>query len=94
MPLALCPMPLALRSSPYASSTCSLTSSIFDSLNEKYYLDLPKSDDYETLAGLIIHFHESIPDRGEKIRIRPFLFEILQASESKIELVKLQVEEA
>jgi len=64
-----------------------------DFLNEKYHLGIPEGDDYETLAGFIIHFHESIPGRGEKIRIRPFYVEILQASETKIVLVKLKVEE-
>jgi CBS domain containing-hemolysin-like protein len=65
-----------------------------DALNERYHLGIPESDDYETLAGFIIHFHESIPERGEHIRIRPFLIEILQASESRIDLVKLHLEEA
>ncbi len=63
-----------------------------DYLNEKYHLSLPESDEYETLAGFIIDFHESIPEKGEKLEIHPFVFEILQASESRIELVRLKVE--
>ncbi len=63
-----------------------------DYLNDKYKLGLPEADDYETLAGLIIQFHESIPSKGQTIMIKPFIFEILQASESRIELVKLKFE--
>ncbi len=63
-----------------------------DYLNEKYKLNLPESADYETLAGLIIHYHESIPNINEKIFIRKFVFTILQASESRIEKVNLLVE--
>jgi CBS domain containing-hemolysin-like protein len=62
-----------------------------DYLNEKYRLSLPESDDYETLAGFIINFHESIPDPGEKIDVPPFVFEIIQATENRIELVKLRI---
>ena len=64
-----------------------------DYLNDKYKLGLPESEDYETLAGLIIHDHESIPAEGESILIKPFRFDILQASEARIELVRLTIEE-
>jgi putative hemolysin len=60
-----------------------------DYLNEKYKLNLPESDDYETLGGLIIYVHESIPSVDEEIKINSFRFKISQASESRIELVKL-----
>jgi putative hemolysin len=64
-----------------------------DYLNDKYKLGLPESEDYETLAGLIIHDHESIPAEGETILIKPFRFDILQAGEARIELVRLTMEE-
>jgi CBS domain containing-hemolysin-like protein len=64
-----------------------------DYLNEKYKLNLPESDEYETLAGFIINYHESIPEKGESIDIELFSFEILQASESRIELVRLRIKE-
>jgi putative hemolysin len=63
-----------------------------DYLNDKYKLELPESEDYTTLAGLIIHDHESIPDEGETILIKPFRFDILQATDARIELVRLTVE--
>lgn len=62
-----------------------------DYLNEKYKLDLPQDGDYETLAGLIIHKHESIPLVGDQINIGPFCFQILQANGKRIEKVKLVV---
>jgi CBS domain containing-hemolysin-like protein len=63
-----------------------------DYLNDKHKLELPESGDYTTLAGLIIHEHESIPAEGETILIKPFRFDILQATEARIELVRLTVE--
>lgn len=60
-----------------------------DYINDKYKLGLPESEEYTTLAGLIIHDHENIPSAGEVIIILPFRFEITQASESRIEMVKL-----
>ena len=40
-----------------------------DYLNKNYKFNFPESDDYETLAGYIIHYHESIPQIGEEIAI-------------------------
>lgn len=64
-----------------------------DFLNDKYKLGLPESDDYETLAGLIIHAHENIPSEGESILIEPFRFDILEATDARIGLVRLTIEE-
>lgn len=63
-----------------------------DYLNEKYKFNLPESDDYETLGGLIINVHESIPPVNEIIKINSYRFAIIQASESRIELVHLTVD--
>ncbi len=64
-----------------------------DYLNEKYDFHLPESDEYETLGGLIINQHESIPDKNEVITIRDFEFKISQVSEKRIELVILKIKE-
>jgi CBS domain containing-hemolysin-like protein len=63
-----------------------------DYLNEKYELELPESDNYETLGGLIIDLHESIPQVNDEIIHEQFRFIITQASESRIDQVKLIVE--
>jgi CBS domain containing-hemolysin-like protein len=60
-----------------------------DYLNEKYQLGIPESDEYETLAGLILFHHESIPKINERIIIGRFTFRILDVSETRIELIKL-----
>lgn len=62
-----------------------------DYLNEKYNLDFPQSDDYETIAGFIINNHESIPDHQDEILIGKYCFTILQASENRIEQVRLKI---
>ncbi len=60
-----------------------------DYLNEKYNFDLPESEDYETLGGLIIQIHESIPKQNDYIRSETFLFKITKASDTRIEEVHL-----
>jgi CBS domain containing-hemolysin-like protein len=60
-----------------------------DYLNEKYKLEIPKRDDYETLAGLILTHYESIPKLNDRITIKNFVFKILDVTETRIELVQL-----
>ncbi|WP_372641516.1 hemolysin family protein [Ancylomarina sp.] len=60
-----------------------------DYLNDKYKLDLPESDDFETLNGLIIFNHESIPSVNEIIRIEDFKIQIIEVSNTRIDKVKL-----
>lgn len=62
-----------------------------DYLNKTYKLNLPESDEYETLAGFILHHHESIPDLAEEISITNFRIKVLKASDNKIEEVWLKV---
>ncbi len=62
-----------------------------DYLNEKYHLELPVCDDYETLAGLILYHHEAIPEVNEELEIEHFSLKILEASKSKIELVQISL---
>jgi putative hemolysin len=62
-----------------------------DYINDNYQLQLPKSNDYETLAGLIIYHFESIPQLNEEIKIGKFLFKILKVSKTHIDLVKLKI---
>jgi CBS domain containing-hemolysin-like protein len=61
-----------------------------DYLNDKYNLKIPESEDYETLAGFIVHYFESIPKLNERIRIEPFEIKILKVSKTKIDLVHLK----
>jgi CBS domain containing-hemolysin-like protein len=61
-----------------------------DYLNDKYSLNLPESEDFETLAGFIVHYFESIPKLNERIQIEPFEIKILKVSKTKIDLVHLK----
>lgn len=60
-----------------------------DYINEQYKLNLPESDEYETLAGYIIYLHESIPEKGNTIETAEFSFFITEVSTHKIEIVKV-----
>lgn len=60
-----------------------------DFLNREYGLSLPESAEYETVAGLIIRYHQSIPLVNEQIRINDLSFTILEATETRIEKVQL-----
>ncbi|WP_320111303.1 hemolysin family protein [Draconibacterium orientale] len=62
-----------------------------DMLNEKYFLELPENEDFETLAGFILYNYESIPKVNSVIKIEKFQFKILKATNTKIELVKLKL---
>jgi CBS domain containing-hemolysin-like protein len=64
-----------------------------DYLNEKYKLNIPILDEYETLAGFIIYQHQSIPVVNEKVRVEPYLFTILKGSGSRLDEVKLEIDE-
>jgi CBS domain containing-hemolysin-like protein len=63
-----------------------------DYLNEKYHLNLPEEDDYETLAGMILYYNGSIPGSNDIIRIRNFVFRVLRVTATRLELVNLKIE--
>ena len=63
-----------------------------DYLNDTYKLDLPVSDDYETLAGMILHYCESIPEQGQVLKIGNYRVKILKASHMKLDEVELQLQ--
>lgn len=62
-----------------------------DYINEAYKLDLPIGENYETLGGLIVSYNEEIPKKDEVITIDNFRFTILEASNTKIDLVDLKI---
>jgi CBS domain containing-hemolysin-like protein len=63
-----------------------------DYINEKYHLNLPEEDDYETLAGMILFYHGSIPGNNDVIRINNFVIKVMRATTTRLELVNLKVE--
>lgn len=60
-----------------------------DYINETYKLNLPESEDYETLGGLIVSFNEGIPSKGEMVSISQFNFLVEECSETKIQTVRV-----
>ena len=58
-------------------------------LNETYKFNIPESDSYETLGGFIVDFSKEIPLKGIQITIGNFQFVIEEATNKKIELVKM-----
>ena len=62
-----------------------------DYINENYKLELPESEEYETLGGLIMNGTAEIPEQDSEIRIDNFVFRILEVSNTKIDLVTVQV---
>ena len=63
-----------------------------DYLNEKYQLNLPEKDDYETLAGMIMFYYGSIPVNNDVIRIGKILIKVLRSTTTRLELVNLKIE--
>ena len=64
-----------------------------EKVNELFDLDLPESDDYMTVGGLILHEYQSFPKLNEVVSIVRFQFKIVKNTMTKIELVRLKVTE-
>jgi len=62
-------------------------------LNQTYKLNIPESDSYGTLGGFIVDYTKEIPQKGEQITIEKFNFTIEEATNKKIELVKMSLTE-
>lgn len=63
-----------------------------DRINEMFNLDLPKSDEYMTLGGLILHQYRSFPKLNEVVKIDKYNFKIIKNTMTKIELVRLHID--
>lgn len=63
-----------------------------DRINEMFGLDLPESDDYMTLGGLILHHFQSFPKLNEVVAIDKYKFKIIKNTMTKIELVRLHID--
>jgi CBS domain containing-hemolysin-like protein len=63
-----------------------------DYLNETFKLSLEESEEYDTLAGLIIHHVESIPTQGDSVLLEKYRLVVEEVSDRKIETVRLFIE--
>ncbi len=59
-------------------------------VNDMFDLGLPESEEYLTVGGLILHVCQSLPKRGDAVRIGKWEFQILKSTSTKIELVRLR----
>jgi putative hemolysin len=62
-----------------------------DYINETYRLNLPESENYETLGGLIVHVTEEIPQEKDDVQIENYKFTIEEVSSTKIDVVLLKI---
>ncbi len=58
-------------------------------VNEKMGLSIPVSDEYETIAGFILHHHQHFPKLNEVIQIQNLTFKCIKVTNNRIELVRL-----
>ena len=62
-----------------------------DKVNDLFNINLPESDEYMTLSGLLLHTYQSFPKLNEIIKVDNYEFRIIKKTMTKIELVKLKV---
>ena len=62
-----------------------------DKVNEMFDLDLPESDEYMTIGGLILHEYQSFPKLNEVVKFDKYEFKIIKSTSRKIELVQLRI---
>ena len=62
-----------------------------EKVNEMFDLELPESDEYMTVGGLILHAYQSFPKLNEVVKIGNLEFKIIKNTATKIELVRLKV---
>lgn len=64
-----------------------------EKVNETFNLDLPESDDYLTVGGLILNRYQSFPKLHETVKVGAYEFKVIKMSATKIELVRMKVNE-
>ena len=52
-------------------------------------LDIPESDEYQTLGGYILALHQRVPQLNENIYIGKYKIQVIKLRSTKIELIKL-----
>lgn len=62
-----------------------------EDLRESYKLAIPESEEYDTLAGFILHTTGDLPEQGQVLELAPFRITIARVEHSRIDLVRLEV---
>ena len=66
--------------------------SYVEEINKKYNLLLPESDEYDTVAGLLLDHLEDIPKKDDLVKIENFTFTIRDVNKTKIQEVELIID--
>jgi len=64
-----------------------------EQVNEKFGIGIPESDEYDTIAGFILHHHQHFPKANEIIEIEDFKFKCIKVANNRIELLRLILDE-
>ena len=62
-----------------------------EEINERFHLDIPESDDYQTLAGYLLAEEEAIPNVGDVIDLPPYRFTVVRKTAARVELIRVDV---
>jgi len=62
-----------------------------DAINKKHELNLPTSEEYETLAGLLLHFNEDIPEIETEVDVEKFKFVVKEVNDRSIQLIQIHI---
>ena len=62
-----------------------------DYINEQYNLNIPESEDYETLGGLVLYELANIPEKNSKLKIDGFTFVVEEVTDRRIETVSVYI---
>lgn len=60
-----------------------------ESINDQYHLDIAEDDDYQTIAGYIMHTTGTIPEQGATVMLGDLRFDILKKTASRLELIRV-----
>jgi CBS domain containing-hemolysin-like protein len=58
-------------------------------VNLKFNLEIPESDEYETIAGFILHYHQNFPKLNEQIKVMGFNCRCVKVNNNRVEMVKV-----
>ena len=62
-----------------------------EEINERFHLDIPESDDYQTIAGYLLNENEAIPNEGEVFDLPPYRFTVERKTAARIELIRVEI---
>lgn len=58
-------------------------------INERFHLDIPEDDSYQTIAGFVLHSTGTIPEQDATVIIDRYRLDIVKKSAARIDLIRL-----